>query len=55
MSPDIRDQQWRSTAEQASKEMDGKKLSFLVEQLLIELDEHRNEQGASLNVGGVAH
>jgi hypothetical protein len=39
MAPNPRDQKWHSLAEQASKEMDGAKLSLLVGQLCSALDE----------------
>jgi hypothetical protein len=55
MFPDMKDQQWKSIAEQACKEMDGAKLSILVEQLCSALDERSKGQGASVNVGAVAH
>jgi hypothetical protein len=55
MFPGMKDQQWQSIAEQASKEMDGAKLSLLVEQLCSALDERSNGQAASVNVGAVAH
>jgi hypothetical protein len=55
MSPDIKDQQWQSIAEQASKEMDGAKLSVLVEQLCAAMDERSKGPRQSSNVGGVTH
>ncbi|MCU1304922.1 MAG: hypothetical protein JWQ87_5206 [Candidatus Sulfotelmatobacter sp.] len=39
MAPNPRDQKWHSLAEQASREMDPKKLTLLVDQLCSALDE----------------
>ena len=52
MFPDMKDQQWRSIAEQASKEMDSAKLSLLVEQLCAAMDERNKRPGDG---GGVTH
>ena len=51
MFPDMKDQQWRSIAEQASKEMDSAKLSLLVEQLCAAMDERKRPGDG----GGVTH
>ncbi len=40
MAPQSTDQEWRSIAEQVSKEMDSAKLTILVDRLCRALDEH---------------
>ena len=40
MAPQSTDQQWRTIAEQVSKEMDSAKLTILVDRLCRALDEH---------------
>jgi hypothetical protein len=52
MSSNPKDQRWYSIAEQASKEMDGAKLSLLVQQLCSALDERSNKPGASVSEWG---
>ena len=40
MAPQSTDQEWRSIAEQVSKEMDSAKLTILIDRLCRALDEH---------------
>jgi hypothetical protein len=46
MAPTPENQDWRDIAAQASKEMDGKKLTILVQQLCSALDEIHKPQSA---------
>jgi hypothetical protein len=50
MASKIKDPEWYSIAEQASREMDSVKLMFLVEQLCSALDEYRKPPAPHSNL-----
>ena len=51
MAPHLEQEDWRPIAEQASKEMDPQKLTFLIEKLCCALDGERREKSRGSEPG----